>query len=128
MNYIEMNYKQIKFSQIWKSLIANYVASDWRATTYLVVNYVIPNSQKLRAHHSADGNVFCSRCNFLDNNVLTSLLRTRLNLTISDPEELLVMNRDKKHEAGLLFSTAAIHLMHFCDVWLETRDGPRKIL
>jgi hypothetical protein len=80
------------------------------------------NSQKLRAHHIADGNVFCSRCYFLDNNLyiwywLTSLLRTRLNLTISDPEKLLVMNLDKKHEASLLFLTAAIlfYLMHFCD-------------
>jgi hypothetical protein len=113
---------------------------------------VIPNSQKLRAHRIEDGNVFCSRCNYLDNNVyhlkkcigareiwiwLTSLLRTRLNLTISDPEELLVMNLDRKHEAGLWFFNAAIHynVLHFCDGNLNqfknmvrnTNDGPRKI-
>jgi hypothetical protein len=67
----------------------------------VVVNDEIPNSQKLRAHRIAVGNVFCSRCNYLDNNVhrlkkcigareiwywLTSLLRTRLNLTLSDPD------------------------------------------
>jgi hypothetical protein len=48
---------------------------------------------------------------------LTSLLRTRLNLTITDSEELLAMNLDKKHEAGLWFLTAAIHynIVHFCD-------------
>jgi hypothetical protein len=35
--------------------------ADWRATTYLVVNDVIPNSQKLQAHLNriADGNVIC---------------------------------------------------------------------
>jgi hypothetical protein len=105
-------------------LNANYLPSDWRATTYLLVVNVIPNSQKLRAHRIGDGNVFCSRCNYLDNNVhrlkkcigareiwirLTSLLRMRLNLTISDHEELLVMNLDKKHETGLWFLTAAIN-------------------
>jgi hypothetical protein len=47
----------------------NYLPSDWRATTYLVVNDVIPNSQKLRANCIADKNVFCSRCNYLDKNV-----------------------------------------------------------
>jgi hypothetical protein len=48
---------------------------------------------------------------------LTSLLKTRLNLTISDPGELLVMNLDKKHEVGLWFLTVAIHynILHFCD-------------
>jgi hypothetical protein len=105
-------------------LVANYLPSDWRATTYLVVNDVIPNSQKQRAHRIAGGNVFCSRSNYLDNNEhrlkkcigareiwywLTSLLRTRLNLTKSEPEELLVMNRYKKHKAGLWLLTAAIH-------------------
>jgi hypothetical protein len=129
-NYIETKYTQINFNQIWKNLSANYLPSNWRATTYLVVNDVIPNSQKLRAHRIGGGNVFCTRCNYLDNNVhrlkcigareiwcwLTNLLRTRLNLTISDPEELLVMNLDKKHEAGLWFLTAAIHynVLHFC--------------
>jgi hypothetical protein len=131
-NYIETKYTQINFSQIWKNLSASYLPSNWRVTTYLVVNDVIPNSQKLRAHRIGDGNVFCSRCNYLDNNVhrlkkcigareiwswLTSLLRTRLNLTISDPEELLVMNLDRKHEAGMWFLTAAIHynVLHFYD-------------
>jgi hypothetical protein len=91
---------------------------------------VIPNRQKLRAHRIGDENVFCSRCNYLDNNVyrlikcieareigywLSRLLRKRQNLTISDPEELLVMSLDKKHEAWFL--TAAIHYntLHFCD-------------
>jgi hypothetical protein len=133
-NYIETKYTQINFNKIWKNLSANYLASDWRATTYRVVNDVITNSQKLRAHCTGDENVFCSRCNYLDNRNsvhrlkkcieareiwywLTSLLRTRLNLTISDPEELLVMNLDKKHEAVLWFLTAAIHynVLHFCN-------------
>jgi hypothetical protein len=128
-SYIETKYTQINFNQTWKNLNANYLPSDWRATTYLVVN-LIPNSH--RAHRIGHGNVFCSRCYYLNNNVhrlkkcigargiwiwLTSLLRTRLNLTISDHEELLVMNLDKKHETGLWFLTAAIHynVLHFCD-------------
>jgi hypothetical protein len=131
-NYIETKYTQINFNQIWKNLSANYLPSDWRATTYLVVNDVFPNTLKLRAHRIGDGNVFCSRCNYLDNNLhrlkkcigareiwywLTSLLGTILNLTISDPEELLVMNLDKKHEADLWFFTTAIHynVLYFCD-------------
>jgi hypothetical protein len=94
-NYTETKYTQINFNQIWTNLSANYLPSDWRATTYLVVNDVIPNSQKLRAHRIADGNVFCSRCvHRLKKCIgareiwywLTSLSRTRLNLTISDLE------------------------------------------
>jgi hypothetical protein len=68
-NYIEMKYTQININQFWKNLGANCLPSDWLATTYLMVNDVIPNSQKLRAHRIADGNVFYSRCNYLDNNV-----------------------------------------------------------
>jgi hypothetical protein len=49
-NYIKMKNTQINFNQIWKNLSVNYLPSDWRATTYLVVNDVIPNSQKLRAN------------------------------------------------------------------------------
>jgi hypothetical protein len=68
-NYIETKHTQINFNQFWKYLIANYLPSDWRATTYLLENDVIPNSQKLRAHRKTYENVFCSRCNCLKNNV-----------------------------------------------------------
>jgi hypothetical protein len=82
------------------------------SANHLVVNDVIPNSQKLRAHRIADDETFFVA---VDNNVhrmkkcigareiwywLTSLLKTRLNLTVGDPEELLVMNLDKKLVCG----------------------------
>jgi hypothetical protein len=50
-----MKYTQINFNQIWKNFSANYLPSDWRVTTYLVVNDVIPNGKKIRAHCIADG-------------------------------------------------------------------------
>jgi hypothetical protein len=52
-NYIETKYTQLNFNHIWKNLSASYLPSDWRATTYVVVNDVIPKSQKLRAHRIA---------------------------------------------------------------------------
>jgi hypothetical protein len=47
-NYIKMKNTQININQNWKNFSAIYLPLDWRATTYLVVNDVIPNSQKLR--------------------------------------------------------------------------------
>jgi Reverse transcriptase (RNA-dependent DNA polymerase) len=120
---IETAYPTVDFKRIWYNISRNFIPSDWRIATYMVINDVVPNAARLSAHRIAHTSLYCSECDFLDNNVhriklccgsseiwswLTNLLQNRLNLNVTDPEELLITKLNLNGEAGLWITCAAI--------------------
>ncbi len=133
----------------------SHLPSDWVSSTYLVINDVIPNGQRLLRHQitgDPDPPV-CVTCGSPDDtnhrvkyclgsrviwNFIKNTLIQRLGLQIDDPAELISENLTRNGKAGLWWTLAAIsfniqnfrtaQLEDFKQNVLEMRWRKRKLL